>query len=226
MIATDPEVGKSLCIDEITSVQHYTVPRELWFRYLPEYWRAISATTTSLFGTTVNCFGCLHTLDHERRCFPTPLADIVARDTHLSFGEHGHTPLSITYKHESGPRPPPRSIHHVRPRRPIRQTQPTRRLPGRDADLEHGQKFPLLSAESVGAHYGPVCVIRRVGMGGGGRRRSTGDLQFMRVRPGLLGVVQAKTYGDLWDACLCTTNLEILYLNTIRRLIEMKCIKL
>jgi len=50
-----------------------------------------------------------HATLNDRRCFPTPLADIVARDTHLSrLGERDHIP---TYKHESGPRSTPRSIY-------------------------------------------------------------------------------------------------------------------
>ena len=104
----------------------------------------------------------------QRRCFPTPLTEIVVRNTHLSrLGEHDHNPF---VDNENGLRPP-------QLRRPKSQPQPTRRLPGRGANLDHGQWCPRRSEE---VHYEPGCVIRTVGTGGGGCCGSTGTLQVVR----------------------------------------------
>ncbi|KAI0265573.1 ribosomal protein L5 domain-containing protein [Gloeopeniophorella convolvens] len=58
-------------------------------------------------------------LTHDARGLPTPHVDIVVRDTHPPrLAEHYHTTLAddllyMTYKHESGGRPPPRAIRHM-----------------------------------------------------------------------------------------------------------------
>ena len=119
MIATDPEIGKFLCIDEITSVQHPTILRECGSGTCrnPSALRLPFPPPVVLVMIRVPpprpyldlALLLAGRLRVQRRCFPTPLAEIVARNTHLSrLGEHDHSPF---VDNESGPRPPPRSIH-------------------------------------------------------------------------------------------------------------------
>ncbi|KAH9059919.1 ribosomal protein L5 domain-containing protein [Lactarius vividus] len=137
-------------------------------------------------------------LVHDERGLPIPHVGIVVRDTHLSrLGEHYHNTLAddllyMTYKHESGPRPPPRNIRLI-----SAASSPPRRTAENVVQLERIQlhtmaKDALVSRQNL---LGPLMALRALSgetEQGGGRRGSTG-VQVVRgvksvggwVRPGL-----------------------------------------
>jgi large subunit ribosomal protein L5 len=157
-------------------------------------------------------------LVHDDRGLPIPHVDIVVRDTHLSrLGEHYHTTLAddllyMTYKHESGPRPPPRSIRLMydpeNPYAKLRHNPPVGgsqvgRKPAPPMTVENiirleriqlhtMAKDALISRQNL---LGPIMALRALSgetEQGGGRRGSTG-VQVVRgvksvggwVRPGM-----------------------------------------
>jgi large subunit ribosomal protein L5 len=149
-------------------------------------------------------------LVHDRRGLPIPHVDIVVRDTHLSrLGEHYHNTLAddllyMTYKHESGPRPPPRSIRlmydpedpYVKPRHnpPVGGSQVGRKpAPPTTSEnvvrLERIQlhtmaKDALVSKQNL---LGPIMALRALSgetEHGGGRRGSTGVQVVRGVKTG------------------------------------------
>jgi large subunit ribosomal protein L5 len=157
-------------------------------------------------------------LVHDRRGLPIPHLDIVVRDTHLSrLGEHYHNTLVddllyLTYKHESGPRPPPRGIRlmydpedpyvKLRHNPPVGGSQVSRKLappttPENVIRLERIQ-LHIMAKDALDSRQnllGPIMAFRALSgetENGGGRRGSKG-VQIVRgvksvggwVRPGL-----------------------------------------
>jgi large subunit ribosomal protein L5 len=157
-------------------------------------------------------------LVHDSRGLPIPHVDIVVRDTHLSrLGEHYHNTLAddllyLTYKHESGPRPPPRNIRlmydpedpyaKLRHNRPVGGSQVSRKLapPTTSENVICLERIQLhtMSKDALSSRQnllGPIMALRALSgetEQGGGRRGSTG-VQIVRgvksvggwVRPGL-----------------------------------------
>ncbi len=157
-------------------------------------------------------------LVHDDRGLPIPHADIVVRDTHLSrLGEHYHNTLAndllyMTYKHESGLRPPPRSIRLMYdPEDPyvkLRQNPPVGgsqlgRKPAPPTTVENVVRLQCIQLHTMVKDapvsqqnlLGPIMALRVLSGDteqGGGHHRSTG-VQVVRgvksvggwVRPGL-----------------------------------------
>ncbi|KAI0292670.1 mitochondrial 50S ribosomal protein L5 [Multifurca ochricompacta] len=150
-------------------------------------------------------------LVHDERGLPIPHVDIVVRDTHLSrLDEHYHNTLAdnlmyMTYKHESGSRPPPRDIHpyvKLRHNPSVGGSQLGRKpSPPTTSEnvirLERIQLHTMTKEALVSRHnlLGPIMAFRALSgetEQGGGRRGSTG-VQVVRgvksvggwVRPGL-----------------------------------------
>ncbi|KAI9432407.1 ribosomal protein L5 domain-containing protein [Lactarius psammicola] len=103
---------------------------------------AVRAAVTA--GRSLRPIRKIRKLVHDERGLPIPHVGIVVRDTHLSrLGEHYHNTLAddllyMTYKHESGTRPPPRNIRlmydpedpyvKLRHNPPVGGSQPGRKL--------------------------------------------------------------------------------------------------
>jgi large subunit ribosomal protein L5 len=155
---------------------------------------------------------------HDDRGLPVPHVDIIVRDTHLSrLAEHYHNTLAddllyMTYKHESGSRPPPRNIRlmydtenpyvKLRPNPPVGGSQLGRKpAPPTTSEnvvrLERIQLHTMAKDALVNRQnlLGPIMALRALSGEteyGGGRRGSTG-VQVVRgvksvggwVRPGL-----------------------------------------
>jgi len=157
-------------------------------------------------------------LVHDNRGLPIPHVDIIVRETHLSrLGEHYHNTLAddllyMTYKHESGARPPPRSIRlkydpedpyvKLRHNPPVGGSQLGRKPapPTTASNVVHLERIQLhtMAKDALVSRQnllGPIMALRALSgetERGGGRRGSTG-VQVVRgvksvggwVRPGL-----------------------------------------